>query len=119
MTDDIGTDQRHEDILRTALRLSFGYESDQFDGPLLSAARDPNARVRDVAVSAVRWLSLHDTASPALDATLWAPFMILTPECRHRQCRPFGAATSRVRCFAKLLMPECWSFGRRLMWRYV
>lgn len=69
MTDDPATDQRYEDLLRAVLQVSFGYDS-SFDGILLSGSRDPNTRVRHLAVDTARWLSLQGKASPAVDAAL-------------------------------------------------
>lgn len=69
MTDDVGVDQRYEDLIRVLIQLSVKYDS-KLDGHLLAGTRDTNARVRDAAVSSVTWLSLRGSKSHALDAAL-------------------------------------------------
>jgi hypothetical protein len=70
MTEDSTADQRLEDIARIALRVRCDY-SEELDGPLLAGSRDPDARVRQIALASVGWLSLNQVATSAtLDAAM-------------------------------------------------
>ncbi|NIK56823.1 hypothetical protein BJY22_002540 [Kribbella shirazensis] len=69
MTDDLSADQRLDDISRIALRARFGPVFD-LDAELLAASRDPDTRVRKLAVDSISWLSRQAFASAARDAAL-------------------------------------------------
>jgi hypothetical protein len=69
-TDDRAGDQRLEDMARTALKSRVAFTS-RINGVLLAGGRDRDARVREVAIGSVAWLSLRGVEpTAARDAAL-------------------------------------------------
>jgi hypothetical protein len=94
MTGDRAGDQRLDDMARAALRARV-MVTDELNGTLLAGGRDPDGRVRQVAVASAGWLAL-EAADPVPRETPSCLVRCTTrsPASSSLQCRQFGEGAS-------------------------